>query len=136
MRVEDEATSALVGAWRLSAYEDRETERDTWTEPFGSEPDGLAVYHPSGMLAIQVFAAPTLANPEYPWIGYLGRFRVRSATRDGDAFVGVVEHHLESASDPAFLTEDVDRLFVVSADRLLLGDDRTWRRVFGRVAEG
>ena len=96
----------------------------------------MALYHRSGMVAVQVFAAAALPKAVYPWIGYLGHFRVRSATRDGDAFVGVVEHHLESASDPAFLTEDVDRPFTVSADRLLLGDDRTWRRVFGRVAEG
>lgn len=136
MRVEDEATSVLTGAWRLQAYQDRETEQDPWMAPFGSEPDGMALYHSSGLLAIQVLTTPTLPNPEYPWIGYVGRFRVTSATRHGDTFVGVVEHHLESASDPAFLTEDVDRLFTVSANRLLLGDDRTWRRVFGRVAEG
>ena len=51
----DPAQEALVGVWRLVTYEDRESEADPWAHTFGKEPIGLAMYHPTGLLAIQVF---------------------------------------------------------------------------------
>ena len=127
----DAARDAIVGLWRLVSYEDRENESQAWTRTDGEQPSGLAVYHSSGMLSVQLFGSPGSDTTYY--VGYLGTFSVREARPDGDGFSGVVEHWMESASDPALLALDVAREFTVSGDRLMLSDGRVWRRTFERI---
>lgn len=128
----DAARDAIVGFWRLVSYEDRENEAQPWTQTFGEQPSGIAVYHPSGMISMQVFADPDSASIA-DHVGYIGTFSLREVRQDDDGFSGVVEHRMQSASDPELLAEDVARLFTVSGDRLMLGDGRTWRRIFDRI---
>jgi hypothetical protein len=123
---------ALVGVWRLVSYEDRDSESDPWTQPFGRDPSGLGVYDGSGLLSMQVFARAGSSSPEV-FVGYIGTFSIREATIVGTGFSGVLEHHMESASHPDLLEEDPARPFVLDGDTLKLGDDRTWRRVFARL---
>jgi hypothetical protein len=84
------------------------------------------------MISMQVFADPVSASIA-DHVGYIGTFSLREVRPDGDGFSGVVEHRMQSASDPELLAEDVARLFTVSSDRLMLGDGRTWRRIFERI---
>jgi len=128
----DAVRDAIVGAWRLVTYEDREDAAAPWTAPFGRRPRGLAVYEPGGDLTVQVFGDPSSAA-DVGVLAYTGSFSVREARRDGDAFVGVVDHRLTAASDPAFLEEDSARPFRVSGSSLVLGDEVTWRRSFARM---
>ena len=125
------ARDAIVGLWRLVSYEDRENETQAWAQIDGEQPSGLAVYHPSGMLSVQLFGSPD-ADIVY-YVGYLGTFSVREARPDGDGFSGVVEHKMQSASDPELLALDVARQFSLSGDRLTLSDGHTWRRTFERI---
>ena len=130
----DSAQEALVGVWRLVAYEDRESELEPWSHTFGKDPVGLGIYHPTGLLAMQVFAdrdSPSTAE----YVGYVGTYHLREHRQDGDVFSGVVEHHMQAASDPKLLEEDPSRPFTVSGDHLVLGDGQTWRRLFERVVE-
>jgi lipocalin-like protein len=126
------ARDALVGIWRLVSYEDRESESDLWTQPFGRYPTGVGVYDDSGFLSMQVLADPHSSSPE-PFVGYIGTFSIREATSFGAGFSGVLEHHMEAASHPDLLEEDPARPFVVDGNTLRLGDGRTWRRVFARL---
>lgn len=126
------ARDALVGIWRLVSYEDRDSESDPWTQPFGHDPSGVGVYDGSGFLAMQVFAEPSSFSPE-SFVAYIGTFSIREATNLGNGFSGVLEHHMKSASHPDLLEEDPARPFVVEGDTLTLGDGRTWRRVFARL---
>jgi hypothetical protein len=128
----DAARDAIVGLWRLVAYEDREHDTQAWTRTDGQQPRGVAVYHSSGMLSVQLFGAPGSDSAAYH-VGYLGTFSVREAVPDGDGFSGVVEHRMESVSDPALLALDVAREFSVSGDRLTLSDGHVWRRTFERM---
>jgi hypothetical protein len=96
------------------------------------EPRGLALYHSSGTLSVQLFAGPGSDSNAYH-VGYIGTFSVREAGPDGDGFSGLVEHRMESASHPELLALDVARQFWVSSDRLMLSDGRTWRRTFERI---
>ncbi len=128
----DAARDAIVGLWRLVAYEDRENEAKAWVPTDGRQLSGLAVYHSSGMLSVQLFAGPSADSIAYH-VGYIGTFSVREAGPDGDGFSGEVEHRMQSASDPALLALDVARQFSVSGDRLMLSDGHTWRRTFERV---
>lgn len=129
----DAARDAIVDFWRLVSYEDRESEAQPWTQTFGEKPSGIGVYHPSGMLSMQVFADPDSASVADN-VGYVGTFSLREARQDGDGFSGVLEHRMQAASDPDLLAEDPARLFTVSGDQLMLGDGRTWRRMFERIS--
>lgn len=128
----DAARDAIVGAWRLFEYEDRETESGPWTPTFGKRPSGIIVYIPTGLLSVQVGAADSTAAFRY--VGYFGTYAVREAWRDGDEIVGVVEHHMESAYPPELLEEGPDRPFRIAGDQLTLGDGRTSRRLLQRVS--
>ena len=103
---------ALVGTWRLISYEDRDSESDPWSQPFGRDPSGVGVYDGSGLLSMQVFAQPGSSSPEL-FVGYIGTFSIREATSVGTGFSGVLEHHMESASHPDLLEEDPARPFVL-----------------------
>jgi hypothetical protein len=126
----DAARDAILGLWRLVSYEDRENETQAWTQTDGEQPSGLAVYHSSGMLSVQLFASPDSIAYH---VGYMGTFSLREARPDGEGFSGVVEHRMQSASDPELLALDVARQFSVSGDRLMLSDWRMWRRTFERI---
>jgi lipocalin-like protein len=126
------ARDALVGTWKLVSYEDRDSETEPWTQPFGRDPSGVGVYGRGGLLSMQVFADPRSSSPE-PFIGYVGTFSIREAASLDTGFSGVLEHHMESASHPELLEDDSARPFVLDGDTLELGDGRTWRRVFVRV---
>jgi lipocalin-like protein len=128
------AQHAIVGMWSLFGYEDRETESDPWTPTFGRRPSGILVYVPTGLLSVQVAAAPDDPTASFRYVGYFGTYGVREARRDGDEIVGVVEHHMESAYPPELLDEGPDRPFRIVGDELTFGDGRTSRRLLTRVS--
>ena len=130
----DAARDAILGIWTLISYQDRESQQERWVHTFGDNPGGLALYHSSGTLAMQVFPDTSSASPVHEMhVAYLGRFNVREARQKGDRFSGVLEHHIERASYPDLLAEDVARPFELWGNELVLGDGRTWVRRFQRV---
>ena len=129
----DAARDAIVGAWRLVEYADRDSESDAWTPTFGTKPSGILLYHPSGLLSVQVSAATDEPSPPFRYVGYFGRYALREAEREGDEIFGVVEHHMEIAFPVELLDEGPERHFRVVSDRLMLGDGRTSRRLLERV---
>jgi hypothetical protein len=122
----------LVGAWRLVTYEDRDSEDDPWTTPFGERPLGIGVYDHTGLVSMQVFADPTSPSAE-TFVAYIGKFVIRHAASNTAGYGGIVEHRIDAASTFDLLVEDPARPFVVVANTLTLGDGRTWRRVFTRL---
>ena len=127
-----EARSALVGVWRLQSYADRSAVEEPWEFTFGSDPRGLIVYHGSGLMSVQVAAAP---GDDAPWryVGYLGTFDVKEADRQDAKIVGIVLHHMDVAYPPELLDEEAERDFQVEGDALMLGDGLTARRVLERI---
>jgi hypothetical protein len=113
-------------------YEDRESEDDAWTTPFGEQPVGIGVYDDTGLVSMQVFADPNSPSVE-TFVAYIGTFVIQDAAPTGAGYAGVVEHHMNAASNPDLLSEDPARPFVVTANTLTLGDGRTWRRIFTRL---
>ncbi len=128
----DEARRELLGAWRLVSYEDREDPDGEWNNPFGPNPKGLVIYHPSGVLAVQVMADDGPPSG-LAYVSYFGTFKIIEARDEAGVTAGVVEHHVEAGSMAELLEEDEERPFEVSGDRLVLGDGRTWRRVLRRI---
>jgi hypothetical protein len=117
----------LVGAWRLTRYDDRASVADTWNETYGPSVDGLILYHDSGWLSVQTAAT------DGGFDGYFGRFTVvEIGEQDGD-IRGTLNHLILASSMPELLTADPARPFRISGDTLVLGDEKTWRRICERV---
>jgi hypothetical protein len=124
----EEARRQLLGAWELVAFEDRPTESDAWTQTYGPDPAGLISYDASGTVATIVPAAGSIDE----LVAYYGAFRVTEARVDGDVLRGVVEHHMEIAFPAWLFDEEPPRPFELSDGRLVLGDQRTARRILRR----
>jgi hypothetical protein len=126
------ARQALLGAWQLVAFEDRPNEGDDWTATYGARPTGLVVYEASGIVATILPAAGSVEEV----VAYYGTFRVSEARAEGETFRGVVEHRMFFASRSWLPHEQPPRPFELSADRLILGDQVTARRVLERRRSG
>jgi len=128
-----EARAALVGAWRLISYTDRDAVEEPWVPTFGDDPSGLIVYHGSGLLSVHVAAARGDDAAPWRYVGYFGTFEVRDAQRHGERTDGVVLHHIEAAYPAELLDEAPERDFQVRGDELMLGDGVTARRILRRI---
>jgi hypothetical protein len=129
----DAARRALVGAWRLLSYADRSAVEEPWAFTFGNDPRGLIVYHGSGLVSVQIAAAPGDDAAPWRYIGYLGTFEVREANLREGRIVGTILHHMDVAYPPELLDEEPERDFQVEGDALMLGDGSTARRVLERI---
>ena len=132
----------LVGTWRLISYEDRDDPNGKWTYRFGKNPKGYFIYDKTGHVAIQIMRTPpppkfasgddAKPTPEEAlavyssYTAYFGTYTVDEAKH-------VVIHHVEGGMRPSYVGTDQERPFELSGDRLIIGDQKTWRRVLERV---
>jgi len=135
---------ALIGTWRLVEVADLGKD-GKWQYRFGEHPQGYFVYDPTGHVHIQIMKDPPLApfpeanlidgnlpSPEHAlaaysaYVAYFGAYTV-------DEEKHVVTHHVEGSLAPDFIGTDQPRPFKLEADRLEIGDGKTWRRVLERV---
>ena len=135
----------LIGTWKIMAFEDRKDEHNPnseWTYPYGKNPKGYFVYDNTGHVMIQImktppgppFASgddekPTAEEAKTALTGYVAYFGTYSV----DAAKNVVIHHVEGSLKPSFIGTDQPRPFILAGDHLIIGDDKTWRRVLERV---
>jgi hypothetical protein len=135
----------LIGTWRLVSFEDRKDEKDQnseWTYPYGKNPKGYIIYDETGHVMIQMMRTPPPPqfvsghdNKPTPqealaaydgYLAYFGKYTVDEARH-------VVIHHVEGSLGPSYVDTDQERPFELSGDRLIIGDQKTWRRVLERV---
>jgi hypothetical protein len=100
---------------------------------FGNHPRGLIVYHASGLVSVQVAAAPEDDAAPWRYLGYLGTFEVQAAERHEEKIVGIVLHHMDVAYPRELLEEEPERYFQVEGDALMFGDGLTARRILQRI---
>ena len=118
--------SALDGTYRLEGYELLRQD-GVVEEPYGSDPEGLLVYSPSGFFSGHVMRkgvpkfqrGARLADPARTkeaflgYIGYFGRFSV-------DAAAKTVTHRVLGSWHPNWVGTAQVRHFRTSGNRLLL----------------
>lgn len=109
----------LIGTWRPIEFVDWDSAGRP-QNPLGREPKGYLIYTASGHVSLHLFGAPSIYE------SYVGIYSV-------DARHGVVNHQIEAASTPDAVAGSGPRPFQLRGDTLVLGDDKTWRRVFVRV---
>jgi Lipocalin-like domain len=135
----------LVGAWRLVLFEDLVDGRATY--PFGENASGYLIYtadgHMAGLIAdadLPSCVPPALARysqlpPCSPAqmqrtlegsVAYWGTYSLDEAE-------GVVIHHVERDLTSGLAGTDQRRPYRLEGDRLVIGDGKTWKRVFERA---
>ena len=132
----------LIGTWRLLSYEDRDDPNGEWTYRFGKNPKGYFIYDETGHVAIQIMKTPpppkfASGNDAKPtpeealavyssYTAYFGTYTIDEAKH-------AVVHHVEGGTRPSYIGTNQERPFELSGDRLIIGDQKTWRRVLERV---
>ena len=141
----EDPASRLVGAWRIVLFEDIDDGRKSY--PFGEKPDGYLVYTADGHMAAVVTdpavpsCVPSAIAPSSKVSActhqQMERLLERSiaywGTYSVDASRGVVVHHVERDLTSGLAGTDQPRPFRLEGDRLIIGDGKSWKRVFERA---
>lgn len=145
----EELTTNLTGTWRLVAVETLRPNGETITEWMGQQPSGLIIYHPNGLMSVQIMRDPRPvfksgtrleATPEelksayLGYYAYWGRYAINATDR-------MIVHSVEGSLWPEEVGITYKRYFMFDEARLVLttapykraGEERrnrlTWERV-------
>ena len=127
----------LIGTWRLIEFADLDLTTSTWTYSYGKNPKGYFTYTGNGIVNLNISAETPLIISEdsarrynvnlekwvnYNSVGYFGTYTV-------DVNRSVVTHHVKGGSMPWYIDTDQERPFILKGDTLIIGDNKTWKRV-------
>ena len=135
-KIETQA-SKLAGTWRLIEFADLDSATSTWKYPYGKSPKGYFTYTKTGILNLNISSGTPLNISEdsaknyniklLNWVynyslGYFGTYSV-------DFNKSIVTHHVKGGSLPWYIDTDQQRPFILTGDTLIIGDNKTWKRV-------
>ena len=142
MSASNNLRTQLIGTWRLVSYEDRDDPNSEWKYRYGKNPQGYIIYDQTGHVTIQIMRTPpppkfasgndAKPTPEEALAVYSG-YSAYFGTYTVDEAKHVVIHHVEGSLRPSYIGTDQERPFELSGDRLIIGAQRTWRRILERV---
>ena len=132
-----EQQSKLVGTWRLIEFADLDSLTGNWKYRYGKSPKGYFTYTKSGIVNLNISSTIALKISEdstkkyfpnlYDYIdqtalGYFGFYTV-------DWEKSIVTHHVKGGTIPNYIDTDQPRPFILRGDTLIIGDNKTWKRV-------
>ena len=127
----------LIGTWKLIEFADVDSITSKWMYPYGKYPKGYFTYTKSGIVNLNISAESPLKISEdsaknfninlLNWtdhftLGYFGTYTV-------DLKKSIVTHHVKGGSLPWYIDTDQPRPFLLKGDTLIIGDNKTWKRV-------
>ncbi len=127
----------IIGTWRLIEYADLDAATGKWSYPFGKNPGGYFTYTKSNIVNINISSETPLkisqdSSQKYS-INLLDYIRRNSpgyfGTYSIDVKKSIVTHHVKGGSIPYYIDTDQQRPFTLKGDTLIIGDNKTWRRV-------
>jgi len=137
--VSPSAANNLIGTWRLVSFEDWDASGKLYL-PYGDHPRGYIVFDATGHVSIEIMRMPPLhpfasedddlATGEEKqaaydaYAGYFGTYSVEP---------GRFVTHVEGSLNPRYTNTDQPRPFTLKGDTLIIGDQKTWKRVLERV---
>jgi hypothetical protein len=134
-------SNQLVGTWKLIEYADLDTITGKWNFPYGKNPRGYFTYTKSHIVNLNISSDIPLNISEdssrnynitlFNWmdhysVAYFGTYSV-------DFNKSVVTHHVKGGSIPWYIDTDEPRPFILKGDTLIIGDNKTWKRVLVRA---
>ena len=128
----------LVGTWRLISASDRSSPSEPWVPyTFGNPPSGYFIYDATGHASIQIMTTPPqkIATPDSPtptealaifngYIAYYGTYTVDATN---------ITVQVEGAWDPSQVGSSQARPYQLKGDKLIIGDQKTYKRTLKRV---
>jgi hypothetical protein len=128
----------LAGTWKLMSAEDKDPTTGKWKKyTFGNPPSGYFIYDATGHASIQIMTTPPvkIASPDTPtpaealeifngYIAYYGTYTVDESN---------ISVQVEGAWDPTQVGSDQVRPYELLGDRLIIGDQVTYKRTLKRV---
>lgn len=126
----------LVGTWQLIDFANSDS-LGNWNYPFGKHPKGFVTYTKNRIFNINMSSeipmviteaeskTRTITLDEFLWkysFGYFGTYTV-------DFKKSIVTHEVKGGTMPWFVGTDQPRPFILKADTLIIGDNKTWKRV-------
>ena len=133
--------TTIVGTWQLIEFTDLDSTTNKWKYPYGKNPKGYFTYTKNNIVNLNISAEFPLKISEdsskkyiinlydYVWknsFGYFGTYSIDSKN-------SVVTHHITGGCLPYYIDTDQKRPFTLKGDTLIIGDNRTWKRVLVRT---
>jgi hypothetical protein len=133
-------SNKLVGTWKLIEYADLDTITGKWDYPYGKNPRGYFTYTKNYIINLNVSSEIPLnitedsaKNYNIKLLNWIDHYSVAYfGTYSVDFNKSVVTHHVKGGSIPWFYETDQPRPFILKGDTLIIGDNKTWRRVLVR----
>lgn len=131
----------LVGTWRLVEFVNLDSATSAWIYPYGKNPRGYFTYTRNGIVNLNISSETPLKISKdsaknyninlLKWsdnnsLGYFGTYSV-------DLKNSIVTHHVKGGSLPWYIDTDQPREFILKGDTLIIGDNKTWKRVLVRI---
>ena len=131
----------LVGTWRLIEFADLDTITGIWKYPYGKKPNGFFTYTKTNIVNINISSETPLKISEdstkkysinlynHIWnnsFGYFGMYSI-------DFNKSIVTHFVKGGDIPYYIETDQPRPFIFKGDTLIIGDNKTWKRVLVRA---
>ena len=125
----------------LIEFTDLDSTTGKWNYPYGKNPKGYFTYTKNDIVNINISSEfplkisqdsskkYTINLYDHIWqnsFGYFGTYSV-------DLKNSVVTHHVEGGCIPYYIDTDQKRPFTLNGDTLIIGDNRTWKRVLVRA---
>lgn len=131
----------LVGTWKLIEFADLDSLTGQWKYRYGKHPRGYFTYTKSNIVNLNISSEIPLNISEdsakhfdinlsnlidnYS-LGYFGTYTI-------DYSKSIVTHHVKGGAIPWYIDTDQPRPFILKDDTLMIGDNKTWKRVLVRV---
>jgi len=127
----------LIGTWRLIEFSNWDATTGQWQYDYGKHPSGYFTYTKTGIVNLNIAADTVLNISEdsarnydinlLKWVynyalGYFGTYSF-------DFKNSVITHHVKGGSLPWYVDTDQPRPFLFKGDTLIIGDNKTWKRV-------
>ena len=136
----EDSANGLVGTWKLIDFSDLDSASNTWIHPYGKNPKGYFTYTSNGIVHLNIsnenplkLSRDSLHSTKFVYsdfmknsVGYFGEYEV--SLEDS-----VVIHKVKGGSIPFYIGTNESRPFILKGDTLIIGDNKTWRRILVRI---
>lgn len=140
-KVKTSSPNPLANTWRLIEFVNTDTLTGKLIYRYGQHPRGYFTYTKSGIVNINIstdspmnISEDSAKNKsvnyfdmnEYNALGYFGTYTI-------DWEKSIVTHHVKGGSLPWYNDTDQPRPFTLKGDTLIIGNNKTWKRVLVRA---
>ncbi len=135
------SSNKLVGTWKLLEFADLDSLTSQWKYRYGRVPRGYFTYTKNNIVNLNISSETPLIISEdsakhfdinlsnyidnYS-LGYFGTYTINFEK-------SIVTHHVKGGSIPWYTDTDQPRPFILKDDTLIIGDNKTWKRVLVRA---